>query len=48
MSGWLPETIPLRTGLKSEAAWQRIRNGFSLGASSLYLYPSQSSAPDAL
>ncbi|GAA5903179.1 hypothetical protein JCM8208_002229 [Rhodotorula glutinis] len=31
MSGWLPETIPLRTGLKSEAAWQRIRNGFSLG-----------------
>ncbi|GAA5838368.1 hypothetical protein JCM9279_003224 [Rhodotorula babjevae] len=31
MSGWLPETIPLRTGLKSEAAWQRIRSGFSLG-----------------
>ncbi|KPV78286.1 uncharacterized protein RHOBADRAFT_23259 [Rhodotorula graminis WP1] len=31
MSGWLPETIPLRTGLRSEAAWQRIRNGFSLG-----------------
>jgi len=33
MSGWLPETIPLRTGLKSETAWQRIRSGFSLGAS---------------
>lgn len=48
MSGWLPETIPLRTGLKSEAAWQRIRNGFSLGASSLSHFPSQSSAPDAL
>ncbi|TNY20273.1 hypothetical protein DMC30DRAFT_447194 [Rhodotorula diobovata] len=31
MSGWLPETISLRSAFRSEAAWQRIHSGFSLG-----------------
>ncbi|BGP36544.1 hypothetical protein JCM10449v2_000445 [Rhodotorula kratochvilovae] len=31
MSGWLPESLSLRSGFRSESTWQRIRSGFSFG-----------------
>ncbi|GAA5992078.1 hypothetical protein JCM10908_000731 [Rhodotorula pacifica] len=31
MSGWIPEHIPLRHGLRSERTWDRISRGFYMG-----------------
>ncbi|GAA5898620.1 hypothetical protein JCM6882_000881 [Rhodosporidiobolus microsporus] len=31
LSGWLPESISLRTGLRSEQTWTRISKGYKLG-----------------
>ncbi|KAM0793367.1 hypothetical protein ACM66B_000822 [Microbotryomycetes sp. NB124-2] len=37
LSGWIPEHISLRSGLRSERTWDRVRDGFESGACVLTL-----------